>query len=181
MTEKPTQIDSLMIDIETLAVSPNATILTIGAQGFDPFSDKFTEDTYYEKITLESQPNREVDDSTVKWWSEQNAPAQEEAFGEEGRIDIKPALEKLAKMIWKAKHIWANGVTFDMVIIENAMKENGVPLPWKYWQVMDARTIYKLAGVGSMSGTNDHNALADCVNQIDALQKALKKLNINNF
>jgi len=66
-----------------------------------------------------------------------------------------------------------------MVILEDAMKQYGVTVPWKYWQVMDARTIYKIAKSSKLG--NNHNALADCVNQIDLLQTALKKLGINKF
>lgn len=170
----------VMIDIETLSVAPNATILTIGAQGFDPFSDKFTKDTYYERISLESQDGRDVDDSTVEWWGKQSEAAQEEAFGEEGRVDLKEALEKLTKIVWQAERIWANGSTFDMTILENAYKTNGLNMPWKYWQVMDARTVYKMTSRRGQTG-NTHNALEDCVNQIDLLQKCLAELGVTKF
>jgi len=169
-----------MIDIETLDVTPTSTILTIGAQGFDPFSTKFTKVTYYKRLTIDSQNERTVNDDTVEWWGKQAADAQEEALGDgDDRVEIKIALEELAKIAWKHSRIWANGTTFDMVILEDAMKQYGVTVPWKYWQVMDARTIYKIAKSSKLG--NNHNALADCVNQIDLLQTALKKLGINKF
>ena len=170
----------LMIDIETLAVSPNSTILTIGAQGFDPFTKQYTDVTFYEKITLESQDGREVDDGTVEWWGKQSAEAQEEAFGVEGRIDITEALTALSKVAWKHKKVWANGTTFDFTILEDAMKNYGVTVAWKYWQVMDARTVYNLCPNLPKLG-NDHNALMDCCNQIDLLQNALKILGVTKI
>ncbi len=176
-------MSDLMIDLETLAVSPSATILTIGAQGFDLFSDRLTDVTFYERLTLESQEGREIDDngpnSTMAWWAKQSAEAQEEAFGDGGRIDITEALTKLSKIAWKHKRIWANGTTFDLIILENAMAQYGVNISWKYWQVCDARTVYKLSKVGKLG--NNHNALADCVNQIDLLQKSFKVLDIKKF
>lgn len=171
----------VMVDIETLAVSPDATILTIGAQGFDPFSDRFTSDTFYARISLESQEGRAVDDGTVEWWSQQNEASREEAFGEDNRLPLKEALEQLTPILWKAERIWANGVTFDMVILEHAFKSNGLNMPWKYFQVMDARTIYKMNTEMRMSQSNSHNALEDCVNQIDFLQKCLKNMGITSF
>ena len=66
-----------------------------------------------------------------------------------------------------------------MVILENAMKQYDISVPWKSWQVMDARTIYKLSKAPGLD--NNHNALADCVNQIDVLQKSLKKLGVTTF
>lgn len=172
---------SLMIDIETLAVSPNSTILTIGAQGFDPFSDRYTNVTFYERLTLESQEDRDVDDGTVAWWAKQGDEAQEEALGDgPDRIDIKTALEKLAKVTWKHGDLWANGTTFDFVILENAMKQYDVNIPWKYWQLHDARTVYKIVpGLPKLG--NNHNALMDCCNQIDLLQQAFKQLGITTY
>ena len=35
----------IMVDLETGDIMPTSTILTIGAQGFDPFSTKFTDVT----------------------------------------------------------------------------------------------------------------------------------------
>lgn len=170
----------LMIDIETLDVLPTSTILTIGAQGFDPFSDKFSEATYYKRLTLDSQESRTINEDTVAWWGQQGEAAQEEALGEgPDRVDIVEALGELSKLAWKHDRIWANGTTFDMVILENAMKQYGVTMPWKYWQVMDARTVYKLGNAPKLG--NSHNALEDCVNQIDLLQKTLKQLGITKF
>lgn len=169
-----------MVDIETLDVKPTSVILTIGAQGFDLFSDKFTDVTYYKRLTIDSQIDRTIDDSTVAWWGKQEADAQEEALGDgDDRVDIKVALEELSKILWKSDTIWANGTTFDMVILEDAFKQNGMPIPWKYWNVSDARTIYKLTGAKPLC--NNHNALADCVKQIDTLQKSIAKLGIDTF
>jgi len=170
----------LMIDIETIDVLPTSAILTIGAQGFNPFSDKFTDVTFYKRLTLESQADRTIDDGTVAWWGNQSADAQEEALSDgDDRVDIKPALQELSKIAWKHKRIWANGITFDMVILENAMRQYGVNCPWKFWQVLDARTIYKLTNAKPLG--NNHNALADCVNQIDTLQQSIQQLGITKI
>ena len=64
-------------------------------------------------------------------------------------------------------------------MLEDAMKEFGVNVPWKYWQVMDARTIYKITNMGNAGSSNSHNALEDCVNQIDMLQRAIAKIGIS--
>jgi hypothetical protein len=170
----------LMIDLETLDVFPSSTILTIGAQGFDPFSDRLTDVTYYRRLTIDSQEKRTINESTVEWWGKQSADAQDEALGDgDDRVDIKTALEELSKIAWKHDRIWANGITFDMGILEDAMKQYDITCPWKYWQVMDARTIFKVTGAKPLG--NSHNALEDCVNQIDTLQSSLKKLGITSF
>ena len=170
-----------MIDLETLDVTPTSTILTIGAQSFDPFSDKFGDVTFYKRLTLDSQSDRTINDDTLSWWGRQGEEALEEALGEgDDRVDITEALTELSKIAWQHKRLWANGIMFDFGILENAMLQYGVNIPWKYWQISDARTVYKLApSVGKLG--NNHNALADCVNQIDLLQKTFKHLGITKL
>ena len=177
-------MSDLMIDLETLATTPESVILTIGAQGFDPFSDRFTDVTFYKRLTIDSQDGRAINDvgydSTVAWWGRQSEDAQEEALGDgDDRIDIVTALKELSKVAWKHDRIWANGTTFDMVILEDAFRQYEIPCPWKFWEIMDARTIYKLTGAPKLG--NNHNALADCVNQIDLLQKAIIQLGISHL
>ena len=65
-----------MIDIETVGTGPNACILTIAAQTFDPFSIGYQKQDYYARVDVDSQPDREVDDATVEWWATQPQQAQ---------------------------------------------------------------------------------------------------------
>ncbi len=170
-----------MIDLETLDTEPTSTILTIGAQGFSLANGVMTDVTFYKRLNIDSQADRTINDDTVNWWGKQSEAAQEEALGDgDDRVDIETALKELSKVCWKHKEIWANGTTFDIVILENAFKQYGVPIPWKFWQVNDARTVYKLVPqVGRQSG-NTHNALEDCVNQIELLFKATKIINLQH-
>jgi hypothetical protein len=170
----------LMLDIETLATTPNAVILNIGAIGFDPFT-KIVYDHHvcYHRINTDSQEDRYIDDNTVEWWSKQGKEAQEEAFGEEGRVPLDEALDELAKLARKCGRIWANGISFDMTILENAYKSYDKSLPWQYYRVLDARTLYKLCP-GKQLG-NDHHALADCVNQIALVQECIKELGVTKI
>ncbi len=62
----------LMVDLETLATSPDAVILTLGAVTFDPASDRTFDKLYY-RVDLDSCTNlgMRIDDATVDWWSKQ--------------------------------------------------------------------------------------------------------------
>ena len=44
-----------MIDLETLATDPNATILTIGGVKFDPNSDKEPHSEFYFRLDVDEQ------------------------------------------------------------------------------------------------------------------------------
>jgi hypothetical protein len=168
-----------MIDIEGLATGPETTILTIAAQAFDPFGTGYYNQQYYARITLESQPNRSIEQGTIDWWATQ-PEAQAEAFMEEGRIDLDQALDSLGKLIWHSNFIWMNGPTYDATILEHAYKSYGKPLPWKYYKVRDARTVYSLWPDCPKPPTS-HHALEDCRRQIDMLQATLKHLNIKSM
>ena len=169
-----------MIDIETVGTGPEACILTIAAQSFDPLGTGYYTRHFYARIDPDSQPGRNIEQGTIDWWATQPPEAQEEAFGEDNRIPLDTALEELGKLIWQSKRIWAQGPTFDMNILEHAYKSFGRPLPWKYYIVRDSRTIFSL-WPDLPKPPASHHALQDCRRQIDLLQATLKHLNIERL
>ena len=169
-----------MIDIETIGVAPGATILTIAAQSFDPFGTGYYPRHYYARISLESQEDRTIDDSTLDWWATQPAVIREEAFNDEGRFPLDQALDELGKLIWNSKFLWCQGPTFDCTILEHAYKSYHKPLPWKYYQVRDSRTVFSLWPEQPIPPTS-HHALEDCRRQIGMLQNTLKYLNVKEI
>lgn len=170
---------SLMIDIETLGTTPDAHILTIAAQTFDPLQRDWIGPSYYARIDFESQENRRIEQGTLEWWATQKE-SQAEAFAEDDRIPLDQALVGLGRMIWQSKWIWANGSNFDMTILEDAYKSYNMALPWQYFHVRDARTIYSL--VPSLKKyPASHHALEDCCRQIALLWDALDALKIREI
>jgi len=170
----------LMIDIETVGTGPEACILTIAAQSFDPFVRGYNSQQYYARIDIESQPERNIEQGTIDWWASQPTAAREEAFAEQDRIPLKQSLEELGRVIWHSKRIWANGPTFDMNILEHAYKSFGLALPWQYYLVRDARTVYGLCPNLNKYPAS-HHALEDCRRQIDLLHDSLELLNIKEL
>lgn len=170
----------LMIDIEGLGTGPDTTILTIAAQAFDPVGTGYYDQYYYCRVDLESQENRSIQQSTIDWWATQPAAAREEAFGETDRIPLDQALINLGRLAWHAKRIWANGPTYDMNILEHAYKSYGQNIPWQFYNVRDARTVYSLYPDLPKPPTS-HHALEDCKRQIDLLQLTLKHFNIKEL
>jgi 3' exoribonuclease, RNase T-like len=170
----------LMIDLEGLGTGPDTTILTIAAQSFDPLGSGYHETKYYARITLESQENRSIQQSTIDWWATQPAEARDEAFNESGRIPLDQALDELGRLIWHSKRIWAQGPTYDMNILEHAYKSYGKPIPWQFYNVRDSRTVFGL-WPGLPKPPVSHHALEDCRRQIALLQTTLKHFNIKEL
>ena len=72
----------IMLDLETLATSPDSVILTFGAIKFNPFDpEQEMDDGIYFRINVDEQITlgRNVDEGTVAWWGTQSEEVREEA------------------------------------------------------------------------------------------------------
>ena len=168
----------VMLDIETLATSPDSVVLTFGAIKFDPFdNNKPMDQGLYMRFNLDEkiQFGRRVDEGTVAWWGTQSAEVREEALGENDRVSLEDFTKQLNKFVSSATRIWAQGPVFDIVILENLYRQLGKPAPWQYYTIRDSRTLLKALGDDREGGALLHNALADCVSQAEAVQSAVKR------
>ena len=168
----------IMLDIETLATSPDAVVLTFGAIKFDPFdTSKEMSDGIYFRLDVDEQIDlgRRVDQGTVAWWGTQSAEVREEALGETDRASLDDFTKALNKFVVGATRIWAQGPVFDIVILENLYRQIGKPAPWQYYSIRDSRTLLKALGDDRKGGALLHNALADAVSQAEAVQSAVNR------
>lgn len=155
----------VMVDLETLGLTPDSVILSLGAVEFshntvDPV-------TYYRQCSIECQTNRRIDPSTLTWWIGQDhkIPVGDYAvrdvigYFNDWLQDVNPDGRELI--------IWSNGTDFDIPLLYNVYKQIGLKPNWKYNSVRDYRTVSKLFSqvpkpefVGQK-----HNALDDALNQ----------------
>jgi hypothetical protein len=158
-----------MVDIETLGVDVDTPVISIGAVFFD-VEKKLLGPTFYMALDVDEQikRGRKPTGSTIKWWLSQ-ADAAKRVFNEKA----KPTAEVLQTFaLWmKANnskaHVWGNGSTFDVSIMDHLFKMYGLESPWSYSKVMDLRTFRRFQGKGAkivIPGTA-HNALDDAVGQ----------------
>jgi hypothetical protein len=169
----------LMVDIEGLGTGPDAAILTIAAQSFDPFGTGYYDRHYYARITLESQENRCIQDDTLAWWATQPL-AQKEAFAEDNRVPLDQALDELYRLAWQHDYIWAQGPTYDINILEHAYKSYNKTQPWQFYRIRDSRTVLSL-WPGRPVPPTSHHALEDTRKQINILQQTLKHLEVKEL
>lgn len=168
---------SLMVDLETLAVTPRAVVLTLGAVIFDPAGQGIM-DQLYLKVNIDDQDvlGREVDPSTLEWWSKQDPAIMEEAFDPDDRLPLNEVMNKFHKFAWGCKEFWSHGATFDLVIIEDILRQLGRPLPWNYWQLRDTRTLFGLGVDPKMPQNSKHDALQDAIRQAIGVQNVYAEL-----
>ena len=177
----------VMIDLETLATSPDAVVLTIAgirfssSKNYESITDPFSMDYFYCRVDTESQIDRFIDNETLSWWAKQDQFVCEEAFSPIDRMSISDAMTAFNQWAAGADRYWANGAAFDFPILETCNRDLGLNSPWRYWQAMDARTVYKLVPNYSGPTQSKHHALYDCLNQIQKLNYCLDKLNISKI
>ena len=172
---------SLMVDLETMATTPSAVILTLGAVHFDPYNAGII-DTLYLKFNIEDQDalKRDVDPGTIAWWAKQDPAIMEEAFGLEGRVPLNDAMDQFHKFAWGCKTFWSHGSIFDLVILENLLRQMNRPIPWDYFRIRDTRTLFDLGQSPEMPQGSKHNALEDAIRQAVGVQNVYKKLKIES-
>lgn len=171
----------IMIDLETLATTPDAAILTIGAVKFDPFgreSEDKAMDSFYVKVDIDSCHDLGLvtSDDTVAWWASQTQAAQDAAFDPDGRIPITDAFHQLYKFCWGAKRVWSNGASFDVVICEHVFRKINKAVPWKFWEIRDVRTAFDLGINPQRPPITAHHALEDAWNQAVGIQNVYNTL-----
>ena len=166
----------LMFDLETMSTDPRATILTLGAVKFDPFTDEFFDEMYI-RIDIEEQEKlgREIDPNTLEWWGKQDPEIMMEAFSDDDRISLNEAMDQFHKFAWGCDKVWSHGAVFDIVIIEDLLRQMGRTEPWKFWDCRDTRTLFDLANP-DMPQAAKHNALEDAKRQAIGVQNVMRKL-----
>jgi hypothetical protein len=147
-----------MIDIETLALSPNAAVLQIGAAAW-----KFDEDgTAEESTEVEDTVFRVFDGSLnlheqIKLGREINADTLgfHLSLGAECLKESVTCKARLTSSLFSFTQLFkdlddyvvlSRGSAFDFPILESLMRQVDTPVPWKYNQVWDHRTIVNLMG-----------------------------------
>lgn len=172
-----------MIDLETLATTPDSVILTMGVMHFDPYSKREPTEGIYYKLDVEAQTKlgRQVDDNTLEWWSKQDPKVKNEALSDTGRQPLSVVFDDLSRFLVGVENIWAQGPSFDIVILENILRQLSRPIPWNFWQIRDSRTLFKLVNEDPRPKNFDgaHNALVDCYHQAKAVQRVFQALKIN--
>ena len=171
-----------MIDLETLDTKPSCQILSMGCVKFNPLTNDEPNSELYIKPDIDQQDKlgRTTSDSTIEWWSKQDPKAMEEAFTEDGRMNLQMMLEQLNKWLVGVDVIWGHGYGFDITILEDLYRNMDTPIPWQFWQIKDSRTLLSACKVDPRKAMQSdlHNALADAYFQAKSVQVAYKELGI---
>lgn len=179
-----------MIDIETLGTGSDAAMLSIAAVpfSFKGISSDFNismiakRDAFYKHVNVQSclDAGLKVTGGTIMWWLEQSHNARHSTIeGQHKSVVLEMVLKNLTNWFIDNKLensiVWANSPSFDMNIIATAYEKFNMQYPWKYYNEMDCRSVYRLykdtLDNASLNFTGTaHNPVDDCINQIKKLK-----------
>lgn len=168
-----------MIDLETLSVKPNASIISIGAVKFDIDScdsEIDLSDMFYQLVDLRESPKSlDIDASTIIWWMDQSDEARKKITGDLNSDNLEHVLISFSEFFIGSNYLWGNGANFDNIILRNAYDVCGLEAPWKYYNDRCYRTIAAMnKHIPKVEPTIPHHAL------YDALAQAKHLFNIHN-
>lgn len=163
----------VMFDLETLSQHQNAAIVSIGACKFT-FENGIT-DKFLMNVSPKSckEFGLHFQASTIEWWKQQ--PAEIRAMWQKDPQPLDHALKEFNDFVGRDKNqfIWANGSVFDCGILTSAFISCNIEKNWKYWQEMDARTLFNFVGVRNdqirKAEGGYHSALGDAISQTETL------------
>jgi hypothetical protein len=184
----------LMLDIETIGARPDAAVLSIGAVVFDR-AKQYTHDDplpfYHVILDLEEQSRyRSFDGGAVRFWLEQSDEARKVQLG--STVPVKEALKLYIDFVYKnmpsrPRLGWANGATFDHVIVESLFAHHRLRNPIHFKNQVCMRTLRRLFDgllpdhyENRPTDSIAHSALDDCKSQVVWLTKALSHLYLIN-
>jgi exodeoxyribonuclease VIII len=168
---------NVMIDLETLGVSHEASIVQIGACVFDPWGDAWV-DPVWQFIENVRSDNGRPDLRTVEWWEKKggfyhSAPPK----------SLPLALLSFTKWLDSAcpleeeRVIWSNGPGFDQTILNVAYDSLRTSAPWKYNSGRCCRTIFNMATYMGWTRPERgvaHNGLQDSLDQAKEVWQAIQ-------
>lgn len=177
--------NAAMIDIETLAVTRKPVIFQIGLVLFKEehlISPQFDPSTPLEGSIEHHRLNIQIEDcilhhdaikdaSTEQFWNERGFP---ETYDAGMRMqDAMPILSDIYKnSLTATARTWANGPVFDLGFLERYYHDRCLPAPWHFRYVRDCRTARAMArqlGATIKREENSHDALEDCIGQLQEL------------
>jgi exodeoxyribonuclease VIII len=173
-----------MLDLETLATSTDAVVVSVGAVVFDPNTRSAPGETFYRVLAMDEQVEygRVISPETAIWWMNQSPEAR--AVFDAPRDDADYTLEDFGAYLRRnsVEAMWGNGSDFDNIIWGSLYETFHVKRPWSYSQNRCFRTMKNLALPKEFikptrSGTH-HNALDDAVYQALYLQEIVQALKL---
>lgn len=180
---------AISVDLETLDVDADATIVSVGAVRFDPYTPEFTAlETFYQVLQLDGQ-GRSMGNDTICFWMKQGDEARN-VFQAADKVELEEMLEAFTLFCvtnaadgeadidkqYVVDEIWAKPAMFDLSILQHAYAQFGETPPWPHRNSRCLRTLqalYPNIPQPDWVGVK-HNSLDDALNQARFIHHIMK-------
>lgn len=189
----------IMVDIETLGIDVDSTIIQVAAASFDMKTGRII-DTFQKiaDITKNESPIN-VTGGTLQFWMNTD-PTLLKTLLNDGELSSEDVLRELNEWILEQTEIsrgtaergdvylWGNGILFDNRMIQHQMESIGIEYPIHFRKDRDVRTIVDLASTKLSileydlkqslvrNDLHHHNAMDDVIYQIDLVSYCYNEL-----
>lgn len=181
----------LMVDIETLDNKSHAAVLSIAAVLFDMETGSIKHN-FYNASDVQSnlEAGLNADPNTALWWMKNHEALKFWLDSDKHTLtEMLTNFRVFIEFVTEGEDffIWGNSNRFDMGILDNAYHAIGQPIPWKFKNERDVRTLVGFAPevkgevikAAREAGKLLHNPLVDCEVQIEYCSKVYNKLKID--
>lgn len=167
-----------MVDIETLGLTPNAALVSIGACASDGRPD------FSQHVDLRTCEifKMYMSASTLQWWSKQPDNVRKQLYSEDAQ-PITTVLRSFYRWLdlpadYAEYELWCYSTSFDFVVLENAYSVTlNIDPPWHYRSLRDLRTlaaIFPQVARVQPSEADKHTAIGDAKAQMEWLTQLLE-------
>lgn len=171
----------VMLDLETLGTRSDSVITSIGAVYFDTNRQELGPEFYVEIVDEDDaqifQYGRTVSTSSIRWWMQQGALAKLLFTQKPGQLNTVDALYAFSGFVTAnggVDEVWANGASFDPVILTNLYEAVGIARPFEYQHHRCFRTLKNLNPYIKIGFDGvEHNALDDAKYQARVAMRLL--------
>lgn len=178
----------VMIDIEAMGVNKQSPVVAVGAVFFDPLKNELGPE-FYKKVSLESSMaiGTVPDAGTILYWLQGSDAARGEITS--AKDSIHSVLILLSSFLAQNSHsertlrVWANGPTYDVVILEGSYRLCGLEIPWLCYRIQDVRTVVDMGRMVDIDPKKTlpfegvaHNALDDAKHQARYVSEIISHL-----
>ena len=188
----------VMLDLETFGTTPDSVIISVGMIAFDPTTSEMSPLSFYKVLSPSAQQEqisrgRVMSPHTVAWWLTQEEQARN-ALVIEGSISNIAMMDCINNYFEEHNNperirLWANGPSFDIVMLRSYYADMGEEFPIKFWNECCVRTIRNLAGwewfnkwqINNPRKGTYHNAKDDAIYQAKYVSKIFTECEIKEF
>lgn len=165
---------ALMIDIETLSLTPVALVTQLGMCAANLRSGEYLMQP--KNLFVDTYPHGGVDLDTISWWMRQSDAARQAVYPENALRLLPDALLQIISGWYEdlggkedGVTVWASPAMFDLPILTHMWHGKK---PWPYYMERDLMTLYKMLDPEKkLKPTNpvEHDAASDAKAQMDHL------------